>query len=217
MRKILKYNLPKLETTTIDGRRHYTTPEGNIYPSVTTVCSLHDEDAIKKWKEKVGAEEAKKITGKAANKGTKHHTLCENYLLGKPLEFETPVQQENFSLIKPKLDLIGDIHALEKPLYSNHLKVAGRVDTIAPYSNKLSIIDYKTANHTKKEEWVIGYFLQTSFYAVAWEELTGEPVSQLVLIIAVDQDDPQVFIEKRDNWIGKAIELRKKYFDKYGR
>ena len=48
-----------------------------------------------------------------------------------------------FKSLQPLLDEhVNNIHALEIPLYSHHLKVAGRVDCIAEYDGKLSIIDF---------------------------------------------------------------------------
>ena len=44
-----------------------------------------------------------------------------------------------------------------------------------------------------------------------WEELTGIPIPYMAIIIAVADDVPQVFIENRDNWINKFIEVRNNY------
>ena len=48
--------------------------------------------------------------------------------------------------------------------------------------------------------------MQESAYAIMWEERTGMPITQLVTIIAVDDEMPQVFIEHRDNWDKKLVE-----------
>jgi hypothetical protein len=53
--------------------------------------------------------------------------------------------------------------------------------------------------------------MQTAAYAVAFEERTGIPIGRLVIIMAVDSDDPRWFIEKRDNWIGGFRKLRLDY------
>ena len=63
-----------------DGKRFYETPEGQRYPSVTTVTGLLTRDHIKLWRERVGAEEANKISSVAAKRGTKMHSLFEQYL-----------------------------------------------------------------------------------------------------------------------------------------
>ena len=91
------------------------------------------------------------------------------------------------------------------------MRVAGRVDCIAEYDNKLSIIDFKTSSKQKKEANIKNYFMQCSAYAVMYEERTGIPVTQLVIMIAVDSDHPQVFIKKRDDYIKDFISYREAY------
>ena len=44
-----------------------------------------------------------------------------------------------------------------------------------------------------------------------WEEMSGIPIPYIAIIIAVADEAPQVFIEHRDNWIDKFIELRNNY------
>ena len=109
------------------------------------------------------------------------------------------------------LDDIDQIHALETPLYSDHLQVAGTVDCIADFQGKLSVIDFKTASKPKDRDDIYNYFMQTAAYAVAFEERTGIPIGRLVIIMAVENDDPRLFIEKRDNWIGGFKMLRMQY------
>jgi genome maintenance exonuclease 1 len=89
--------------------------------------------------------------------------------------------------------------------------VAGRVDCVAEFDGKLSIIDYKTSSKTKKRAWVENYFMQEAFYAIAWEERTGMPITQLVTIISVDNAKPQVFIEHRDEWADELIKTIGEY------
>lgn len=58
--------LPSLKRVTLDGKRLYETPNGNKYPSVTTVTSLGSEDSIKAWRKRVGEVEANKISNRAS-------------------------------------------------------------------------------------------------------------------------------------------------------
>jgi len=124
-----------------------------------------------------------------------------------------PTMHANFLPIKKVLDeRLGTVYGQELALYSDHLKVAGRVDLVAFFDNKLSIIDYKTAGKLKKKEWITNYFTQESFYAIAFEERTKIPITQLVTIIAVDgEDDAQIFIEHRDNYDKNLIRCIKEY------
>ena len=210
-----------LETETINGKRFYKTPEGLLYPSVTTITSQHGKDKILEWRKRVGEEEANRISTRASNRGTKVHKICENYLNNEEDYARTnpahihktmPDSIAMFKSLQPLLDEhVNNIHALEIPLYSHHLKVAGRVDCIAEYDGKLSIIDFKTSGKLKEESWIKGYFMQCSAYAVMYEERTGIPVSQIVIMIAVDSEYPQVFIKKRNDYIKDFISYREAY------
>ena len=205
------YDIPKLERkTSADGSRVYETPSGRAYPSVTTVTGLHNKQAILDWRKRVGAEEANRISTKAAKRGTRIHTLCESYLNNESVEpnlFDT----ETFKAIKPYLNNIQDVHCLETPLYSDHLEVAGTVDCIAKYKGKMSVIDFKTSTRKKSRDDIQNYFMQCSAYAVAFEERTGVPVGKIVIIMAVDDDDTIIFEENRDDWINGFIGLRADY------
>ena len=210
-----------LETETINGKRFYKTPEGLLYPSVTTITSQHGKDKIIEWRKRVGEEEANRISTRASNRGTKVHKICENYLNNEEDYARTnpahihktmPDTIAMFKSLQPLLDEhVNNIHALEIPLYSHHLKVAGRVDCIAEYDGKLSIIDFKTSGKLKEESWIKGYFMQCSAYAVMYEERTGIPVPQIVIMIAVDSEHPQVFIKKRNDYIKDFISYREAY------
>ena len=197
-------NIPEIQTETINGGRYYVTPTGDKYPSITTVLSILSKKAIMEWRKKVGAEEANKISTQAARRGTNVHQMCEDYLNNKPhINHKTmPVDKEMFSTLQPILDkYINNIHTQEATLFSDYLGVAGRVDCIAEFDGRLSVIDFKTSRKTKKKEWISNYFQQASAYCVMYEERTGTPIDQIVILIAVDDEEPQVFIEKRDNYI----------------
>jgi genome maintenance exonuclease 1 len=162
------------------------------------------------WRARVGEAEANKISSRAARRGTAIHSLCEDYLLNKEVN-PGPFDLETFGSIRPYLDNINNIHCLETQLYSDYLQVAGTVDCIAEYEGKLSIIDFKTSKRIKTRDDIHGYFMQTSAYAVMFEERTGIPVGRLVIIMSVDDENTLVFKEKRDDWINNFIELRADY------
>lgn len=210
MKTFIKHDFPKLKRVDGDTGRTYQTPTGKCYPSVTSVVGLHSAQAIQEWRNKVGAEEANKVSSRASKRGTAIHALCENYLLGEHLNV-SPFDYEVFSSMKPHLDKIDNIHCLETQLYSHHLEVAGTVDCIAEYEGKLHVIDFKTASKPKQHDWIHGYFMQTSAYAVMFEELTGLPVGRLLIVIGVDHHEPQIFQEKRNDWIKNFKGLRAEY------
>jgi genome maintenance exonuclease 1 len=213
------YEISKLNRVEEGGKRYYLTPSGNKYPSVTTVSSIFAKEGIIEWRKSVGEEEATKITTQAAVRGTAVHKLCEDYINNDAnyLTGHMPVNIESFNNIKPLLDKsISNVVMLECPLYSDYLRVAGTVDCIAEWNGRLSIIDFKTSRKVKKRDWIENYFMQEAAYAVMFEERTGKKVSQLVTVIAVDNEDPQVFIEHRDEWIWKFIDARSEFERRYG-
>ena len=208
------YEIAKLEGVTKDGKRYYVTPEGNKYPSVTTVAGIFAKDGILKWRKRVGEETANKITNQASVRGTAVHKICEDYINNDTdyLKGQMPSNIQSFNSIKPIIDdKIDNVIMQECPLYSDYLKVAGTVDCIAEWDNKLSIIDFKTSRKVKKREWIDNYFMQTAAYAVMFEERTKRPINQIVILITVDNEEPQIFIEKRDNWIWKFVDARSEF------
>ena len=201
--------------TNENGNRLYRTPSGKAYPSVTTITGQLAKKAIQEWRERIGKEKAAAITAKASKQGTRVHHLCEDYLSNNEFrkkEFDLEMWQS----IKPELDCIDNIHGLESKLYSDHLEVAGTVDCVGEYKGKLSVIDFKTSSKFKTKEQIKNYFMQTAAYAVAFEERTKVPVSNLLIIMAVAHEGCVVFEEKRDTWIDEFIDLRETYRENYG-
>ena len=212
------HNFPNLKAkTTEKGRRYFV--EGNAYPSVTTVIGEKKKKSILEWRRKVGEDEANAISKRATTRGNKCHKLAEDYLSNKPLDRyrDDVLSLGLFHQIRPYIDKINNIHALEESLYSHTLKLAGRVDCIAEYDNELAIIDFKTSTKFKREEWVQDYFSQETAYAIMFQELTGVKVKQLVTIIAVETGTPQVFVKKDIlTYVPKLKEYIDYYKDQHG-
>jgi hypothetical protein len=193
-----------------DGRV-YITPDGDVYPSVTTVLGIEASEEIEKWKAAVGLEEANLTSARAAARGTRIHQLCEDTLNNCPSE-PGIFDAEAFSAMKKALVRIDNIHAVELRLFSDILKIAGTVDLIAEFDGELSIIDWKTSTRQKFRDDIHGYFMQCSAYAVAFEERTGRKVKNIVIVMSVDGDPlPSIFIEKVKDWVPRFITLRKKF------
>ena len=206
--------LQEMNAVTTDSGRKYKTPEGVNLPSITTVLSILSRDSIAKWRKRVGEEVANQISTRASGRGTRVHEIIEKYINNEPnfKDGYTPDIIQSFLAVQNILDdRIGDVYAQEAPLYSNHLGVAGRVDCVADFDGKRSIIDFKTSMKPKKLDWIKNYFMQESAYAIMWEERTGQPITQLVTIISVDNADPQVFVEHRDNWVRPLRDTIKQY------
>ena len=210
--------LPKLTRETTESGRKYFTPEGNAYPSITTVLGILSKQSIMEWRARVGEEEANKISRQAAGRGTAVHKLAEDYLdnvedwKGKHM----PANVASFLDIKPILDeRINNIWFQEEFLYSDKLKCAGQVDCIAEFDGELSIIDFKTSRRVKKKEDITGYFILMFFYAAAFLERTGVPIKQGVIIMAVDGNEPLVFKVPVFDYMEHFLSVRKKYKEMY--
>lgn len=211
--------LPELECETLPTGRTYITPEGNKYPSITTVLSILSKDGIKAWRARVGEEVANKISTQAATRGTAVHQLAEDYLNNKEdwMKGAMPANLFSFNQIKPILDeRVNNIWAQEVPLYSDKFMIAGRVDCIAEFDGELTIIDFKTARKPKKEEWIQNYFTQAAFYAAAFYERTGTPIKKFAIIVAVDDSEPQVFTGNTFSYLKKLYEVRQRFITERG-
>lgn len=206
--------LPKIERKTTEAGRKYFTPEGNAYPSITTVLGALSKEAILDWRKKVGEEEADRISRRATIRGTAVHKLAEDYLDNIP-EWKDNVMPHNlfaFNQIKSIIDeRLNNIWFQEEFLYSDILRTAGQVDCIAEFDGQLSIIDFKTSRKTKRKEWITNYFIQASFYAAAFYERTNIPVKQGVILITVDNAEPQVFKINTYDYLPAFLDARKKY------
>lgn len=201
---------------TKEGRR-YITPSGVLYPSITTILSHKSKPFIDAWKKRVGEKEANKITRQATSRGTSIHKLVEHHLnnnLLKEQEGEETLSilnKEMYLNLKGLLSKIDNIRCLEQNLYSDHLRLAGQVDCIAEYDGRLSVIDFKTSNKKKTRSHCYNYFIQCSAYAIMFEERTGIPVDQIVILMTQQDDGPAVFVEKRDEFVPKLLETRDEY------
>lgn len=201
--------LKQLQTDESTGVRYYLTPTGAKLPSVTTVLGHFKKKAMIEWRNRVGHEEANKISTRASIRGTKFHNMMESYLRNEDgfMEGVMPDMKQSFRDMQETLDLIDNIHYIESPLFSEKLGVAGRTDVIAEFGGVLSIIDFKTSTKQKKEQWIDNYFEQGTAYALMYEELVGNPIDQIVILIATDDSDrPQVFIRDKNQYIQNLLE-----------
>lgn len=208
----MKIELPKLQKVTKEsGERYYVTPEGNKYPSVTTILSEWKKKELAKWRKWVGYEEADRIKNFAAKRGTQFHTLCESYLSGGPAEDTIGGM---FNQFKPLLHRIKNIQCMEQHLYCDKLKVAGQVDCVAEFDRCISIIDFKTSSKPKQEKNIWDYFMQASAYSYMYEDRTGIPIQDITILISCQTGENQIFFAHRDDWIEGFRNYRNQYNDK---
>jgi len=207
--------LEDLQSETLSNGRFYTLPDGTKLPSVTTVLGAMKKDAIMAWRKRVGEATANAISKKATGRGTNVHTLCERYLNNEGLGLVMPDALEMFISLKPLLNRINNIHYQECALWSKKLGMAGRVDCIGEFDGVLSVIDFKTSKKIKSKVQIEDYFWQTSAYALMYEELTGQPINNLVIIMAVEDEQPLLFQEKTEHHIDGLVKAIQFYKDQY--
>ena len=180
--------------------------------SITSVTSHFNKEIFVNWRKKIGDEKANRITKAATVRGTDMHTLTENYLDNKELPKVPPISEFLFKIAKPKLNLIDNIYALEGPLYSKQLGIAGTVDCIAEYEDELAIIDFKTSKKPKPRDWIEHYFVQCMAYGCMLYELTGISVKKLVIIMSCENGECIVYEEYNK---AKYIKLLGEYINKF--
>ena len=186
------------------GTRQYQLPTGEWVPSVTTLLQYFKRGSLSRWRERVGEEEAKKISTSAARRGTKIHLMLERYLNNDPQyinEQSHPDEQQAFNDLLIHVDKIDNIRYSEAKLYSPKMRLAGQVDVIAEYDGKLSVIDFKTSSKVKEEKYTKDYFLQATAYALMHEDLTGVPIDNLVILVWSMDGGAQVFEKSKAEFI----------------
>ena len=188
--------LPTTKGKNIDGFRFYAV-EDKHYPSITTVLGAIPKPGLMKWRKSVGEDAAKWEMNRAARRGSATHTLVEQYLKGETPSIRDVLPLGMFRLLKPYLEQIDNIHALEKIMYSKKLTVAGQVDCIAEYNGKLSVIDFKTANKERVDSWNENYYIQCTAYAIMYEELFGTPIEQIVILQAGEDGSAKAFVKNK--------------------
>ena len=191
----------------VEGKRVYLTPDGDKFPSVTTVISNNAKKmaGIAKWRERVGIEEANRISARSTKRGTTYHSIVEDYF-NNCLDIneykKSPLPVVMFHQTVQTLNRINNIYLKEAALYSKHLELAGRVDCIAEFDGELSIIDFKTSATPKREEYLYDYFVQETAYACMLQELYDVSVKKIVTIVACENGETQV----------KVLPPKKEYF-----
>ena len=216
----ISHNFPQLLQENVDGVRRYVTPTGEKYPSVTTVLAEYGKEGILEWRKKVGEEKANQISRTATTRGTGVHKALETLLKNEDVSSLEMMPNVKSLFVRMKGELaekVNNIHCLEDKLYSHKLKLAGTVDCIAEFDGEMSVIDFKTSRKIKSRDDIHGYFMQTSAYAEMFKERTSINVDQLVIIMAVENDNPLVFIEKPSEWIDKFVQLKNDYFNTHNK
>jgi genome maintenance exonuclease 1 len=201
-----------------DSRRYYTTPEGNQYPSVTTMLGFfEDPTSLDAWRASVGEEEAKRISERACERGEIVHAALERYVTNDP-GFDPQSTGQWFGMfnqIRRAVDRSLDaVLYVEHALYSDALQVAGRVDLCGIWKGELAIIDFKNKNRFVRREYIHEYFQQACIYAIMHRERYGVLPSKLVILAAVEEGSNyncQVFEENTVDIIPEVLAMFERF------
>lgn len=214
--------LPHLEQVTLPVGRYYRHPNGNRYISVTTALGTvtDKKDYLDRWRKSVGEEEAAGIARNAALKGTDLHEMLENYVSNQPNYSRgySPVAKQLFNDLKPYLDSnIDEVYGIELKLFSDTLKLAGTADLVCKWQGRPAIVDYKNARNPRTEDQIKDYYLQSTAYSIMFEELTGIKTDRFVILMAVRNNPPQIWMGKRSDHINKVLEMKENINEVFAR
>lgn len=239
MQKIFTHKplvVPKLVRVDRPGLRYYENPETQqAFTSITTLISHNTKHKFVNWRQEKGEKEANRISKRSTTRGTKTHTLIEHYVNNLELPDDATLFPDDDKVIKllnenetienykslpyflfenlrPELNKIDNILGLEISLFSEILGLAGTADCIAEYNGVLSIIDYKTSEYIKREDWVKDYFVQALAYRYMLMELTGLDAKQLIIFMAAENGQIKPFIKTQFDPYSRIL---KRYIDKF--
>jgi len=198
----------ELQRVEAEGKRFYMTPEGNRYPSVTTVTGHAKKAFFAEWR-KNNPDEAKRVTVR----GTRFHSLVEKYLNNEELDRKKINFADLFlfSQAECEIDKIDNIHLLETTLWSDVLKLAGRVDCVAEYNGKLSVIDFKSASKEKPASDIKEYFMQATAYAIMYQERYGKAIDNIAIIMSSEDGMVNVYQVDPMNYVRDLYDAIKEY------
>ena len=209
----------KAKQISVNRRRHYEV-EGQRLPGVTTILSAtkpwEAKERLWRWRERVGTEEANRITTKASRAGTKIHKVIKAYL--RQEEWTLPEGTEGFwASIEPVLKNIEDVLLVEGAVW-HPLKFAGYPDALMVYDGQLLVCDWKTARRPKQADWIEDYFLQVAAYcwAVNWVYRDYDiKVERAMVAIALEDTPAQLFTltpDKLDQHWGQFQQRLRQYY-----
>jgi len=198
-----------------DDGHWYQTKFDNVYPSISTILSAtateDKKNGLKNWKANEPAHDY--ITKHAQHIGTQSHKIIEDFLSNNlSLEEFDLLPIAHFHNLKPYLENISNVTCIEQRMYSDKLKVAGTSDLIAYYNGELSIIDYKTKRKPQIDDYMYEYYLQTTCYAQMFQEVTGQKINQVVILVSSEKNTRQEFIKTCDDYVEPMQERIEKYY-----
>lgn len=203
----------------VGEKRFYRTPEGNLYPSVTTFLGAFEDDPewFERWAKKLGGiDKANAESQRCCDRGTAVHKALEEMILNRPDPHVHAGIYRNmfFQLANVMRKYLSKVCCLETPLYSDKLMLAGTVDCAGIFDGMMSVVDFKTANDLKRIDWIEDYFLQATAYALMLEHHFNIEVPQIVIAIAVEKEERPQIIRRMKHEYEKTLWKKVEEFHK---
>jgi len=210
-----KYDYKQYTRQEEHGSRTYNVGEKKI-PSVTTILSATQSEekkaSLDRWRERVGYQEAQRITQQAATRGTEMHYVLENYIDGRGYLNLSP---EGAQARLMAHEIVQNLEKL-KVVWGNEVSLAyddrwaGATDVVGLYDDQPTIIDFKQSNKPKKEEYVEDYYYQIAAYSLAHKKQYG-PITQGLICVCTKDKLYQEFkmnevklSEYEDKWLERV-------------
>jgi genome maintenance exonuclease 1 len=187
---------------------------------VTTVTGWKKRAFFAKWRRE-NPEESKRVL----SRGTKLHSLIETYIRNDLTEAALSLSQQTqsatsevnlFTAMQADIDRIGKVFAIEVPLWSNTVGLAGRTDCIGEFDGVPSVIDFKSSNYPKSEDSIQDYFMQATAYSLMWQDRTGHRLRNIAILIGVEDGGCQVFTADPMEYVEQLVETIRQYREEQG-
>lgn len=191
---------PKAKQVRENGNQYYVNALGDRLPSVTTILNAtkpqEDRDRLASWRQRVGDDQANRISGTASRRGTQTHKQIQRYLLGEDAPCPD-ASRPYWESIEPVLQDINTVRLIESPVFHYELRYAGRVDCVASYKGIPCVCEWKTADKPKGSiSRLYEYPLQLTAYLGAVNKYYKEydvKVDHALLIVAIPEMPAEVF------------------------
>ena len=212
-----KFNYPKSIRAYYNGQRLYDINSEKL-PSVTTILnatkSERDKAKLEEWRKRVGAKAADQISKEALSRGSSMHDFLEKFILN---QLNLDLLGDN-SLEKQMADQIienglrndlSEVYGVEATQYYPG-KYAGAADLLGVYMGKETILDFKTGNKPRRDEWNDEYYLQLGAYSLAHDKVYGTNIKQGVILLCTKDLMFQRFIVDAE----RLKECQKRFLEK---
>jgi len=168
------------------GKRVYEISSYRL-PSVTTVLgATKNQDFIKKWKAKVGEQEAERIKNVSSARGTSMHKFLESYITDVGYDDLTELGCQARPMAEKIMEIglapVSEYYGSEVTLFYPGL-YAGSTDLVCSHNGMETIVDFKQSNRPKREEWIEDYYMQIAAYAMAHDYVYGSQIKQGVIMV----------------------------------